>query len=356
MARKKPIIGITMGDPAGLGPEVIIKALADPDIRRRGRYIIYGLGELLGYSADMAEIDIFWWRCQHEQVNYSIVRGVLVSDYDEITWFPNQASKPSRNGGIASMRFICDAIDDARRGKIDAIVTGPICKESWQLAGYKYPGHTELLTNRCRAKVSAMMFVGGPFRVVLATIHQGLFEIRHRFTIGKVFDAIDLANDALKKWFGIARPRVAVAALNPHAGESGQFGDEESRIISPAILMAQEAGIDVVGPFPADTLFYQALKTGQYDVIVAMYHDQGLIPLKMVAFDKAVNVTLGLDIIRTSVDHGTAFDIVGRNIGNPGSMKCALRLACEMAERKRSLAAKKNYDDDISANRDNNKG
>ena len=169
--------------------------------------------------------------------------------------------------------------------------------------------------------------------MVLATIHEALFEIRHRFIIGRIFNPIDLVNTALKDFFGIEKPKIAVAALNPHASENGQFGDEEKRIISPAILMAQEVGIDVVGPFPADTLFHQALD-GRYDAIVAMYHDQGLIPVKMLAFDKAVNVTIGLPIIRTSVDHGTAFDIAGRNRANPNSMKAALNLACDMVEAK----------------------
>jgi 4-hydroxythreonine-4-phosphate dehydrogenase len=149
-----------------------------------------------------------------------------------------------------------------------------------------------------------------------------------------VFDPIDLVNDALKQWFGIEKPKIAVAALNPHAGEAGKFGDEEKRIISPAILMAQEVGIKVEGPFPADTLFHQALK-GKFDAIVAMYHDQGLIPLKMLAFDKAVNITIGLPIIRTSPDHGTAFDIVGQNQANPDSMKAAIHMACDMVEVKK---------------------
>ena len=333
----KPIIGITMGDPAGIGPEIIVKALADPDIRRRARYIVYGLNELLAYAADLAELDVFWWRDQHERIDRSYPQSVVVADYDEIPWLGGNAIKrPSRLGGEASMKFLTDAIDQAKAGNIDALVTAPICKESWQLAGFRYPGHTELLKERTRAKEVAMMFVGGPFRVVLATIHEALFEVRHRFTIGRVFTPIDLANDALKHWFAISQPKLAVAALNPHAGEAGKFGDEEKRIISPAILMAQEVGIDVQGPFPADSLFHQALK-GSYDCIVAMYHDQGLIPLKMVAFDRAVNVTIGLPIIRTSVDHGTAFDIVGRNRANPESMKAAINLACDMVLRKRTL-------------------
>lgn len=328
-----PVIGITMGDPAGIGPEVVIKALADSDIRRRGKFVIYGMHELLAYAADMAELNIFWCRDQHERIGRDYPHSVVVADYDELDCPAPLSRKASKLGGEASMRFVSDAVDDALVGKIDAIVTAPICKESWQLAGYRFPGHTEFLAKRCRSRRSAMMFVGGPYRVALATIHQALFDVRYGFKIGTVFEPIDLANDALKELFGIERPHIAVAALNPHAGEASQFGDEEKRIIAPAILMAQEVGIDVVGPFPADTLFHQALD-GRYDAIIAMYHDQGLIPIKLLAFDKAVNVTIGLPIIRTSVDHGTAFDIVGRNLANTGSMKAALRLACEIAERK----------------------
>ncbi len=331
--KNKPVIGITMGDPAGVGAEVIVKALSDPAVRNRGRFIIYGLHELLAYNADSFELDVFWQRDQHENINCKYIQSIAVADYDEINWNGNKKHQPSRLGGKASMRFVLDAIEDARRKKIDAIVTAPICKESWKLANYKYPGHTELLTEKCYAPRSAMMFVGGPFRVVLATIHEALFEIRHRFIIGRVFDPIDLAHQALRDYFGIKKPKIAVCGLNPHAGENGQFGDEEQRIIAPAILMAQEAGIDAVGPFPADTLFHSALQ-GKYDVIAAMYHDQGLIPIKLMAFDKSVNVTVGLPIIRTSVDHGTAFDIAGTNQANPGSMTAALHLACDMAEAK----------------------
>ncbi len=330
----KPVIGITMGDPAGIGAEVIVKALAEPEIRRRARFVIYGLNELLAYAADLAELDVFWWRDQHERITRRFPQSVVVADYDEISWLGGAQNKcATRIGGEASLQFIQDAVTDALAGKIDAIVTGPINKQSWHLAGCKYPGHTELLKKHSRSKRVGMMFVGGPFRVILATIHEALFEIRHKFTIGRVFEPIDLANDALKEWFGIEKPKIAVAALNPHAGEIDRFGDEEHRIIKPAILMAQEAGIDVEGPFPADSLFHQALNK-KWDVIVAMYHDQGLIPIKMLAFDKAVNVTVGLPIIRTSPDHGTAFDIVGRNGACADSMKAAILVACDMAEKK----------------------
>ena len=191
------------------------------------------------------------------------------------------------------------------------------------------------------------MFVAGSLKMALATIHEALFEVRHKFTIGCVFEQIDLLNETLKEYFDIPNPKIGVAALNPHAGESGQFGDEEQRIISPAILLAQEQGINCQGPFPADSLFLRATK-GEFDAVVAMYHDQGMIPVKLLAFDSAVNITIGIPIIRTSPAHGTAFDIAGRNAANPESMKSAIMTAIEMAAtrnyRRAQLAARTDAD------------
>jgi 4-hydroxythreonine-4-phosphate dehydrogenase len=189
-----------------------------------------------------------------------------------------------------------------------------------------------------------MMFVCGPLRLALATIHEALFEVRHKFTIGCVFEPIDLLDMALKEYFGIKRPKIAVCGLNPHAGEDGQFGDEEIRIISPAILFAQEAGINCCGPYPADSLFVKAAQ-GAYDGVVAMYHDQGLIPVKMLGVEKAVNITIGLPIIRTSPAHGTAFDIAGRGTANPGSMAEAILLAIKMVRIKREQTIHSGYAD-----------
>jgi len=321
----KPVIGITMGDPAGIGPEVVAKALADPKIRSLGRFVIYGMEEPLEIAAGLAEIEPCWYRRFHEDVT-TIRSGVALSDYDEFgvgfEW-----RRASAECGRASLKFVEDAICAAKNGWIDAIVTGPIHKTSWKLAGCRCPGHTELLAERFGCKRVSMMFVGGPFRVALASTHVGLFELRNSFTIGRVFEPIDLLDEALRQFWGIDNPRIAVAGLNPHAGEDGRFGDEEARIIEPAILMARELGIQVEGPFPADTLFYQAAR-GQYDGLVAMYHDQALIPVKLLAFSNAVNVTLGLPVVRTSVDHGTAFDIAGKNKADPGSLKAAIELAC----------------------------
>jgi len=333
----RPTIGVTMGDPGGIGAEVVVKALADESLRQHARFIIYGLHEQIAYAADLAELTPFWQRRPHEQA-FACDADVVVADFDEfdvpgIT--PRQATADS---GRASVHFVEEAVADALAGRIDAVATGPINKTAWKLAGVPHIGHTELLARRCKTRRVTMMFAGGPLRVALASIHEPLFELRNSFTIGRVFQPIDLLHDALVRWFGFARPQIAVAGLNPHAGENGQFGDEERRIIEPAIEMARNADIDARGPFPADTLFLRAAH-GEFDGVVAMYHDQALIPVKLLAFDQAVNVTLGLPIIRTSVDHGTAYDITGKNRADEGSMKAALRLAVELAVRRKRSGA-----------------
>lgn len=327
------VIGITMGDVAGIGPEVIVKALHDPLIRRSARYILFGTGEYLAYAADVAEVEPYWGCVPHEKVGRDNPYRVVVADYDEVSMAPGAAG-PSRVAGEASIQFCADAIDAAQGGLIDAVVTAPISKASWKLAGSKWPGHTELFAERTKSKRKAMMFVSGPLKLALATIHEALFEVRHKFTIGRVFEPLDLLNDALKEYFGLEAPRIGVAALNPHAGEGGQFGDEEQRIIAPAILLAQEQGIQCSGPFSADTLFLRAVR-GEFDAVLAMYHDQGMIPIKLLDPTGAVNITLGLPIIRTSPAHGTAFDIAGRNLADESSMKAAIRTAVGMVRCKR---------------------
>lgn len=332
----RPTIGITMGDPAGIGPEVVVKALRDPAIRSSARFVIYGLNELLTYAADQQEMDPFWYRVQHdsERVSRRISDNVVVLDFDEFDGMIRAPHQPSRQGGTASKAFVEEAIADAQREegdvrRLDAVVTGPISKDSWQQAGFNWPGHTELFAYRTRAKRHAMMFVSPRLRVALATTHLPLMDIRNVLTIGRVFDPIDLGHQACLD-LGISRPKIAVTGLNPHAGEGGLFGDEESRLIEPAIRVARDGGIDAHGPLPADTVFIQAA-AGEYDLVVAMYHDQGLIPVKLLGWDKAVNWTIGVPIIRTSPDHGTAFNIAGQNKASAGSMVAAIELAAQLA-------------------------
>ena len=329
--KDRPTIGVTMGDPCGIGAEIVVSALADDDLRRQARYVVFGLSEQLVYTADQLELDWPFHRDHAEGIR-RFSQDVVVLDYDEFVLPAAMPRGPSKAGGQASLAFCDGAIDAAQAGLIDAIVTAPISKTSWRDAGEKrFPGHTELLAHRFKSRHVAMMFVAPQLKVVLATIHEPLMALRDRFTIGCVFNPIELADTALREWFGIDKPTLGVCGLNPHAGEDGRFGDEEQRVISPAILMACEAGIDASGPFPADTLFLQAV-AGDYDCVVAMYHDQGLIPIKLLAWRDAVNLTLGLPVVRTSPDHGTAFDIAGKGKADPSSMKAAIQLAIDLAK------------------------
>ena len=335
MNADRPTIAVSMGDPAGIGAEVIVKALSDPALRRRARFVIFGLNELLAYAADTAELDVFWWRDSARGKQRHYPQDVVVVDYDAYSVLGNVVAAPSKAGGEASFRFVTDAVRYATAGHADAVVTAPISKESWHLAGHRWPGHTEYLAHLTKARQHAMMFAGGPLKVALATTHVPLSGVWGTLNIGAVFRPIDLLHAALVDWFGIPKPRIAVAGLNPHAGEGGLFGDDEQRILKPAIRMAREQGIDATGPHPGDTVFLAAAQ-GRHDAVVAMYHDQGLIPVKLLGFHESVNLTLGLPIVRTSPDHGTAFDIVGRNRADPSSMRAALTMAADLAEKRRA--------------------
>jgi 4-hydroxythreonine-4-phosphate dehydrogenase len=338
---QRPLVGITMGDPLGIGPEVVVKALGDPAIRASARFVIYGDNELLLAAADAARIHPTWFRAG---IDHARDDSMALGDFTVIDYALHQGAfgifggtrEPSKPGGAASKTFVEDAIQDALRPhsdprRLDAIVTAPISKESWTLAGFRWPGHTELFAARTKAKRQAMAFVSPRLNVVLATTHVPLMEIRNLLTIGRVHEPIALGHELCLS-LGIAKPRIAVCGLNPHAGENGLFGDEEIRIIKPAIDMARASGIDAYGPFPGDTIFIDAA-AGSWDLVVAMYHDQGLIPVKLLGWDKAVNVTLGLPIVRTSPDHGTAFGIAGKNKASEGSMKAAIALASRLTTR-----------------------
>jgi len=240
----------------------------------------------------------------------------------------------SKRTGAASAAFIVKAVRLAQLGCLDAIVTGPINKEAINLAGYDYPGHTEMLAALTKSKESGMMIMGGPLKIMFVTTHVAHRKLADALSPQRIAKAIRLAHKALREYFGIRKPRIGVAALNPHAGEHGLFGNEEQRVIRPAVRQARARGINASDPLPADTLFGKAAR-GDYDGVVAMYHDQGLIPLKLLAFGRCVNLTIGLPIIRTSVDHGTAYDIAGRGVADPGSMVEAITLAARLARRRK---------------------
>lgn len=340
-ANLRPLIGISMGDPLGIGPEVIVKALADPELRNRARYVVYGMHDVLELVADQAELNRFWWREPYDRPP-RVSTGVLVADFDDLQCTAiNGLRGPDETAGHASFRFFQQAVGHLRRAAIDALVTGPICKESWHLARHRFKGHTELLRHEFDTRRVNMLFVAGDLRVALASDHIPLFELRNRFTIGLVHQPIDLLDQALREWFGIERPHIGVLGLNPHAGEGGLIGDEEQRVIEPALTMARNAGIHVAGPLSPDTAFMPEVAS-RFDGLVAMYHDQALIPIKMHAFHQAVNVTLGLPVLRTSPDHGTAFELAGKNRANAGSMTAAIGLAIDLAttrQRQRSVTA-----------------
>lgn len=346
-AGARPTLAVTMGDPGGVGPEVLVKALSDPGIAGSARFMILGSRSVLLRECERLGIEPFWWSVPYgpapggELIEAARVHDAVLVDYDALLrekgladGDPRFPGRPNRLSGELSFRFVEDAIAAAKLpagapGHADGIVTAPISKEAWALAGRgKYPDHTTLLGARFNAKRYGMLFESPVLRVMLATIHIPLMDVRDQLTIGRVCDAIEMAHDASVR-LGDREPRVAVCGLNPHAGEGGLLGDEEERIIAPAITYARERGIDAQGPYPADTVFNAAVR-GQFDVVVAMYHDQGLIPVKLLAWETAANVTLGLPTVRTSPDHGTAFDIAGSGRADPRSMQSAVRVAVRL--------------------------
>ncbi|MGD8388523.1 MAG: 4-hydroxythreonine-4-phosphate dehydrogenase PdxA [Desulfobacteraceae bacterium] len=330
-----PRIGITMGDPAGIGPEIAVKALSDREIYRACRPLVLGDPNALTPFCETTPDIVL---SEVESAEGAGERpGVLdvfsVSRLDPVLLRPG---RPSLEGGKSMVSCVTRAVDLALERTLDAVVTGPISKVLMRRAGYTFEGHTELLAHRTGVEHVAMMLAGERLRVVLVTIHCALREVSDLLTEEKIHRTLSLADRGLRLDFGLASPRIAVAALNPHAGEQGLFGREETEIIAPAVHRARKDGLDANGPFPADTLFHAA-ESGQYDAVVCMYHDQGLIPLKLLHFADGVNVTLGLPIVRTSVDHGTAYDIAGRGIADPSSLKAAIHMAAEMAENRRKL-------------------
>jgi 4-hydroxythreonine-4-phosphate dehydrogenase len=330
MKKCRPIIGITMGDPVGIGPEIILSALINPSIYKICRPLVIG---------DMERLK-FLKRCTKSNLKFNAVREPETGVYqcgcvDVFSTFrldPGQIlwGKPTALTGKAMTSYITSATDLALQGRIDAMVTCPINKQAMHMAGYFYNGHTELLAEKTKSADFAMMLAGDKLRVVLVTIHIPLKDVPLVLSREKILQTIIITGSSLNMRFGLENPKIAVAGLNPHAGEGGMFGDEEERMILPAVNLAKSQGFDVLGPYPPDTIFYHAQK-GLYDAVICMYHDQGLIPFKMIHFTNGVNTTLGLPIIRTSVDHGTAYDIAGKGKADPGSLIAAIKMAAGQA-------------------------
>ncbi len=328
----KPTLAITMGDPSGVGPEIVVKALASPRLWRACRPVVVGRLPVMEAAARARGAGIAFVPVGETLPAANRSRCPLVETGPERDRIP-PFGHASATGGRAAIEAVTGAICLALDRRVDAIVTAPISKEAIRAAGSPFPGHTEMLAAFTGAKRHAMMLVGGPLRVSLATIHVPLAEVPSLITARGVREVIELTWDAVRS-FGLRRPKIAVCGLNPHAGEAGIMGGEERRIIAPAVRAMAKKGIPVSGPYPADTIFFRAAR-GEFAAVVAMYHDQGLGPLKTLAFDTGVNLTLGLPIIRTSVDHGTAFDIAGKGIASPESLLAAVELAATMARNRR---------------------
>ncbi|WP_274650139.1 4-hydroxythreonine-4-phosphate dehydrogenase PdxA [Paenibacillus humicola] len=328
----KPVIGITMGDGAGVGPEIIMKALGDRAVYEGCRPFVIGDAGLLERAGQVVR----------SPLRIRSIASLAEAEYDygtvdclDLKLLPADLpfGRVSPEAGHAAFMFLKRAIELANEGQIDAICTAPLNKEALHKSGHKYPGHTEILADLTGTQDYAMMLSAPKLKVIHVTTHVGLIDAVRRITPERVYNVIRMAHETLQK-AGYASPRIAVCGINPHAGENGLFGygEEEEKIV-PAVERAQQEGIQVQGPLPADTLFFRTTR-GDFDIVVAMYHDQGHGPIKVLGLEAGVNITVGLPIIRTSVDHGTAFDIAGKGIADEQSMKEALRQAIELAPKR----------------------
>jgi 4-hydroxythreonine-4-phosphate dehydrogenase len=329
-----PRLVLTMGDPSGIGPEVIVKALCDPTVRQRAHCLVVGNAvvmqravELVGAKLPVRSVSDFSDPA-FDPDGLNVLDAVAL---DLRRWTPRQ---PNAESGLAAIRAIEVATQLVLQGVADALVTAPIHKAAAHQAGLPFAGHTEFLAALCGVTETRLMLVCDELRVIHVTGHMALRDALAALTPERIVKTVELALPVLK-WLGFDHPRIAIAALNPHAGEEGAFGDEEERLLRPAVERLRASGLEVSGPVPADSVFWQAWQ-GAFDLVVALYHDQGHIPVKVLAFDRAVNVTAGLPIIRTSPDHGVALDIAWQNKARATSLMAALRLAAEMAKRRSS--------------------
>jgi len=326
-----PLIAITMGDPCGVGPEIIVKALTHPDCAAGCVPVVIGDPGALqralttcGSPLKIVEIATL------EQARQVATGQIPLLPLSKLAAIDLQYGQPTIASGDAVFSYICAAARFCLDGQVAAMVTAPINKEAMHRAGHDYPGHTELLAELCGTDNFVMMLAGDVLRVSLVTIHEALQDVPRLVTFEQVLKTIRITAVGVARLTGTQAPKLAVLALNPHCGEGGKFGAQETEVVAPAIQAARREGIDAIGPLSADTLFHFA-QQGAYDGVVAMYHDQGLIPLKMLHFDDGVNITLGLPIIRTSVDHGTAYDLAGTGRASERSMLAAIRMAVQMA-------------------------
>jgi 4-phospho-D-threonate 3-dehydrogenase / 4-phospho-D-erythronate 3-dehydrogenase len=329
MNANKPKIGITLGDIAGIGPEVAVKAFLEPSIEERAIPILIGEFSVVEHYVNRLVPGRKIKVLADPGRATSDSRLIQVFDLKNINFSSVQLGKVDKQCGRAALDFIRAAVELSLQRKINAVVTGPIHKEAAQMAGIGAPGHTEYLAALCKVPEVRMLLVVNHLRAMHITTHMSLRQALEAVKKDRILSTIHYGVKALKQ-LGIESGRIAVAGLNPHAGEGGMFGNEEVNEIAPAVKEAQNKGLLVVGPISPDTVFHR-MNSGEFDLVIALYHDQGHIPLKLIGFDSGVNVTIGLPIVRTSVDHGTAFDIAGKLKANPESMIKAIELACLMA-------------------------
>ena len=313
------MVAITMGDPVGVGPEVVLKAVASPKVGRAARCVVVGDAGVLERVS--------------KKIKVRLPKSVEVVSASRLAAAKLKPARPTKATGEAMISYIDEAVRLIEKGVAHAVATAPITKDAAKKAGFRFPGHTEYLAHLTGSKDFVMMLGGDKLKVALVTIHEPLKKVPRLVTKARVLKTIKITAAAFKRDFGIKKPRIAVAGLNPHAGEGGIMGNEDISIITPAVRAAKRAGINATGPLPADTVFFAAAK-GDFHVVVCMYHDQGLGPMKLLHFDDGINVTLGLPIIRTSVDHGTAYDIAWKGKANHASMVNAIVTAAEMAKKR----------------------
>ena len=332
-----PTIAITTGDPAGIGPEVVLKALADQELLNTARWVVIGDAAILEMAGARIGLKRPDWAIRDgnslQRSGHSVAQISLI-DARQIEPSQFAIGKLSAACGSAALEYVRTATQLCLDGQADAMVTAPLNKEAVSLSGQNFTGHTEFIAELSEAAESRMLLVNDRLRVIHVSTHCSLRSACELHT-SRILRTIQLGHEALQS-LGFAEPRIAVCGLNPHAGENGLFGSEDLGIIVPAIRSAQEMGLMCEGPFPADTIFIQAVR-GSYDLVVAMYHDQGHVPMKLLDFENTINVSLGLPIVRTSVDHGTAFDIAGKNQADPSSMKAAMKLAVTMSLNRRKI-------------------
>ncbi|UCG14970.1 MAG: 4-hydroxythreonine-4-phosphate dehydrogenase PdxA [Deltaproteobacteria bacterium] len=327
-----------MGDPAGIGPEIIAMVLGENRFSQQYRVLVLGDETAMVRAMGIVGKGDPPTRIETVELESLGGSGPFFFAASSLSELEVTFGQPSDAAATATIDFIRQAVRAAQNGIVEAVCTAPVNKSVLKRAGFTFPGHTEFLQDLTQARRTAMMLSGASLRVSLVTTHCALAEVPALLDVELVAETIRITHQALADDFGIEQPRLAVAGLNPHAGEQGIFGDEEQRIIGPAVVQCQQQGITVSGPLPPDTVFFMAHR-GRYDAVVSMYHDQGLIPLKLLHFQNAVNVTLGLPIIRTSVDHGTAYELAGTGKANPASLREALDLAARMAQRRRERRA-----------------